>query len=125
MEINGKKVKQTREDRGGVLRGDIYYILPDKKKPVGSEQQSGRPALVVSNNTNNHFSEVIEVVYLTKQDKKTLPTHVKIRVSSLDATVLCEQIYSVSVERFGNFMGHIQGMEMSKVNEALKISLGI
>ena len=57
-----------------IRRGDIYYI--DKYPTIGSEQQAGRPAIIVSNEKNNQHSSTVEVVYLTTQPKADLPTHV-------------------------------------------------
>mgnify|MGYP000672913211 CR=1 FL=1 len=54
-----------------INRGDIFYVNPSET--VGSEQRSGRPAIIVSNPLCNEHSPVVEVVYLTCQYKK--PTH--------------------------------------------------
>ena len=59
--------------RNEIKRGEIYYIT--FAPVVGSEQHGGRPGIVVSNNMNNAHSNTIEVVYLTTQPKKMLPTH--------------------------------------------------
>ena len=45
-------------------RGEIYHILPEETE-TGSEQYSGRPAIIVSNEANNKFAPTLEVVYLT------------------------------------------------------------
>lgn len=61
-------------------RGEIYYInRTDATLQSGSEQYTGRPAIIVSNDKNNEFSTTAEVVYLTTQPKRNLPTHVDIR----------------------------------------------
>ena len=117
-------MQQKDEERKQIQRGDIYYIRPMRKQ-IGSEQHQGRPALIVSNDKNNLFSSVVEIAYITKQPKKNLPTHVKIQLSGMEATILCEQIQSVSVKSLGNFMGHLQGVDIANVNRALMISLGI
>ena len=39
-----------------INRGEVFYIT-SKYDTVGSEQRSGRPAVVVSNNLNNEHSE--------------------------------------------------------------------
>ena len=36
-------------------RGEIYHILPEDNE-TGSEQYSGRPAIIVSNEANNKFA---------------------------------------------------------------------
>lgn len=106
-----------------INRGDIFYV--DYLPTVGSEQRGGRPAVVVSNDTNNNFSEVVEVVYLTTQPKADLPTHVAIRGLTKPSTALCEQITTVSKERLGNCAGICTDEEMDMIDLALAVSLGI
>ena len=104
-------------------RGEIYYIQSIYQE-VGSEQRSGRPAVIVSNNNNNN-SEVVEVVYLTTQPKNDLPTHVLTRSTGLPSTILCEQIWSVSTQRLGDYVGRLTEQEEREVDIALAISLGL
>ena len=89
----------------------------------GSEQHSDRPAVVVSNNKNNENSNVIEIVYMTTQPKTDLPTHVTVRSTGRISTVLCEQVYSVSTERVGTYIGECTDKEMENIDIALMISL--
>lgn len=105
-------------------RGDIYYIN-SLYTEEGCEQRAGRPAVIVSNDMCNEFSQVVEVVYLTTQPKKDLPTHVFIRSSNCPSTVLCEQISSVSKDRIGEYIGKLTKLEQLAVDNALAISLGI
>ena len=89
----------------------------------GSEQHSDRPAVVVSNDKNNENSNVVEVVYMTTQPKTDLPTHVTVRSTGRPSTVLCEQVYSVSTERIGTYIGECSDKEMENIDIALMISL--
>lgn len=106
-------------------RGEIYYIERYKSEEAGSEQHAGRPAIIVSNDKNNEFSETVEVVYLTTQPKNDLPTHVEIRSAAKPSIALCEQISSVSVLRIGERMGTCTVGEMIMVDTALAISVGL
>ena len=105
-------------------RGEIYYI-EKAYQTVGSEQQSGRPAIIVSNDMCNAHSDVVEVVYLTTQPKTDLPTHIDIRSSPKRSIALCEQISSVSVSRIGEFVAECSEYEMQMIDAALEISLGL
>ena len=71
------------------------------------------------------FSPVVEVVYLTCQYKKPMPTHVRIESAGKRSTVLCEQISSVDVSRLGDFKGHLTDREMAQVDVALMASLDL
>lgn len=105
-------------------RGEIYYI--SKGAPnYGSEQEAGRPAIIVSNDVGNTYSPVVEVVYLTTQPKNDMPTHVKIRSCKEISTALCEQITTVYTDRIGSYMCSCTDEEMDLVDQALKISLGL
>lgn len=106
-----------------IKRGDIWYI--DRGINSGSEQRAGRPAVVVSNDKNNQFSPTIEVVYLTTQPKKDLPTHVLITNGGRESTVLCEQVTTVAVERLTTYRGRVSEEEMRAIEEAILVSLDL
>lgn len=103
-----------------IKRGEIYYIR-DTRQSVGSEQRAYRPAVIVSNDTNNKHSNVFEVVYMTTQPKTDLPTHFIITSALKPSTVLCEQISSVYEERIGTLTPD----EMKTLDQCLEVSAGI
>lgn len=104
-------------------RGEIYYVC--LRPVVGSEQQAGRPAIIVSNDRNNTYSDTVEVVYLTTQPKNDLPTHVTIRSTQKVSTALCEQIHTVDVSRISDYIATCTDQELNAIDTALLISLGI
>ena len=85
-----------------IYRGDIYYIMPFYTV-TGSEQRAGRPGVVVSNDITNRHSPNVEIVFLTSQEKKPLPTHVPV-MCRVPSTALCENIQTVSKERLSTFI---------------------
>ena len=104
-------------------RGQIYYVYP--KDYTGSEQGGGRPAIIVSNDVGNEYSQVVEVVFITTREKKPLPTHVAINSAKYPSTALCEQIDSVDKERIGGYINEISQAEMKNIERALLVSLDI
>lgn len=108
---------------GEYKRGDIYFV--ESAYSNGSEQQAGRPAIVVSNQPLNDTSQVLEMVYLTTQPKKALPTHVTIYATGRESTALCEQISSISIGRLGDYCGRCTEKEIREIDRALAVSLGI
>lgn len=121
--FNLKNVVGGGETMMRILRGDIFYI---KKSGfvTGSEQESGRPAIIVSNDVGNEHSGNVEVVYLTTQEKTHLPTHVEV-ICQLPSTALCEAVVTVSKERLGNYIRSCTDEEMQQIDTALMISLGL
>ena len=107
-----------------IRRGDVFYISRYGVQQ-GSEQMTGRPGVVVSNNLNNKYCDVVEVAYCTTQEKNNLPVHVKINTTQEESTVLCEQITTVSVEKLGDYIGHCSEDEMQRIDKAIAISLGL
>lgn len=106
-----------------IKRGDIYYI--DKEPVYGSEQQGGRPGIIVSNDIGNKASDIAQIVYITTQPKNNLPTHVTIHSAKQVSTALCEQICTITQSRIGAYIGQVTEDEMALIDKALFISLGI
>lgn len=106
-----------------IKRGDIFFIRSYDNNQ-GSEQSSDRPAVIVSNNKCNTYSNVIEIVYLTTKEKKPLPTHVKV-VCQRISTALCEQVCSISIDRIGDFIKTATDEEMKAIDKALLVSLAL
>lgn len=110
-----------------VKRGEIYYA--DLSPVVGSEQGGVRPVLIVQNNVGNKYSPTIIAAAVTSQlDKAKLPTHIALSAveSGLtkDSVVLLEQIRTLDKKRLKEKIGELPINTMSRVNEALLISLG-
>jgi mRNA interferase MazF len=104
-------------------RGDIFYVN-NNAYVTGSEQKSGRPGIIVSNDMANKHSPNVSVVYLTTQEKKPLPTHVDI-LCTLPSTALCETIQTVSKERLGDFVKSCTTSEMEKIDKAICCALAL
>ena len=111
-----------REEK--IERGEVYYVFPSGVE-VGSEQVAGRPAIIVSNDKSNEFSTVVEVVFLTTQEKTQLPTHVEILSLYKPSIALCEQISSISKTRLGKMCGKCTDEEIELIDKAICVSLGL
>jgi mRNA interferase MazF len=109
----------------GIKRGEIYFIMPAATPNVGAEIQSGRPAVIVSNDRNNKHSQFVDVVYLTTQPKQPMATHVSINATGRPSTALCEQVHTVDKSRIENQFGTCNEAEIEAINHALMVSLGL
>lgn len=111
-----------------IKRGDIYYA--DLSPVIGSEQGGVRPVLIVQNDIGNRYSPTVIVVAITSQIQKAkLPTHIEITTDYYDidknSVVLMEQIRTIDKQRLQEKITHIDTELMHKIDEALKISLGL
>lgn len=110
-----------------IRRGEMYYA--DLSPVVGSEQGGVRPVLVVQNDVGNKYSPTIIAAAITsKINKAKLPTHIELAAKDYglpkDSVVLLEQLRTLDKTRLGEKIGEIPKSMMSKINDALLISLG-
>jgi len=111
-----------------VKRGDVYFA--DLSPVVGSEQGGVRPVLIIQNDIGNRFSPTVIVAAITAQIQKAkLPTHVEIDAKKYnierDSVILLEQIRTIDKQRLTDKITNLDETMMSRVDEALKISLGL
>ena len=118
-------IQEVEMDRK-IMRGEIYYA--DLSPVIGSEQGGMRPVLVLQNNVGNkHSPTVIVAVITSRLGKPKLPTHVKLGASYLakDSMVLLEQIRTIDKRRLLEYVGRVTLDEMSAIERALLVSVGI
>ena len=108
-------------------KGDVYFVKSDDNKtPIGSEIWSDRPAVIVSNDTNNKTSPVIQVVYLTNSHRRMVsPMHVALPTCGVQSIAMCEQIHTIDISRLDKFIAHISPNELNDLDKAISFTLGI
>lgn len=111
-----------------IKRGDVYFA--DLSPVRGSEQGGQRPVLIIQNNIGNKYSPTVIVAAITaKIAKAKLPTHVEIESSKVglvrDSVVLLEQVRTIDKTRLIQKLGQLESEDMSLVDKALVISLGL
>lgn len=111
-----------------IKRGELYYA--DLSPNFGSEQGGVRPVLVVQNDVGNKYSPtVIAAAITSKLDKASLPTHIEISALDYgltkDSVILLEQIRTIDKRRLKERIGELPLSVMRRVNDGLKISLGV
>ena len=111
-----------------VKRGDIFFA--DLSPVVGSEQGGVRPVLIIQNNIGNKFSPTVIIAAITsKISKPKMPTHIGLVAKEVglekDSVVLLEQLRTIDKQRLKDKVTHIDETLMQRVNNALKISVGL
>ena len=105
------------------LRGDIWLVNLNPIK--GREQGGKRPCLVVSADLFNQApSELVVVLPITSKDKE-IPFHVEVNPPEgglkLKSFIKCEDVRSISLERFSQKLGVVSTASMTMVEERLRI----
>ena len=111
-----------------IKRGELYYA--DLSPNYCSEQGGVRPVLVVQNDIGNKYSPTIIAAAITsKLDKARLPTHIELSATDYgltkDSVILLEQIRTIDKRRLKERIGELPLSIMRRVNDGLKISLGV
>lgn len=111
-----------------VKRGYIFFA--DLSPVVGSEQGGVRPVLIIQNDVGNRYSPTVIVAAITSQiDKAKLPTHVEVSAAeyNLDhnSVILLEQIRTIDKQRLQKKVTELDEKIMQRVDESLRISLGL
>ena len=110
-----------------IKRGEIYYA--DLSPVKGSEQGGRRPCLIIQNDVGNKFSPcTIVAIITTRTTKAKLPTQLWLPTSCglpRNSMVECEQIRTIDKKRLGEKCGEVDAQTMKKINECLRISVGV
>lgn len=108
---------------GDICEVNLYPV-------VGSETGKRRPALIVSNDINNEFSQTVTVLPITGQPtQKQYPFEVLVPkgVAGLtaDSRIKANQIRTVDKRRLVSFRGSLPSQYLPQVEKALKIHLNL
>ena len=110
-----------------IRRGDIFSV---NFEPVrGSEQGKVRPALVIQNDIGNRHSPTIIVAPITTGNSAKFRVNVAIKSPEgglkNNSIILLNQIRTADRSRFGQYWGSVTPQTIRKVDNAIKISLGL
>lgn len=108
-------------------RGEIWLV---SLEPVtGHEIGKTRPALVISNDKNNKFSDTITMLPITSKTEKIYPFETLITkeesVLPKDSKVKSNQIRTIDKKRLVKYMGKLQEAKLKEVESAVLIHLDI
>lgn len=104
-------------------RGNIWWVNFDPA--IGSEIKKTRPAVIISNDASNHYSNRVQVIPATSATKKLYPPECYIQIKGKPSKVMADQIMTVSKERLYDFICSISPEEMDEIQRIILIQLGI
>ena len=109
-------------------RGEIYWVHLDPT--IGSEIAKTRPALVISNDIGNQFSERVIVAPISSSGTaRVYPFEVLLEPADSGlprpSKVLLDQIRTVDKQRLGNRSGIVSDAHMQDVDAAIRLSLAV
>jgi mRNA interferase MazF len=104
-------------------RGDVYWVNLDPV--VGTEIRKTRPAVVVSNDSCNRYGTRVVVLPITSNVDSLYPGEAKVEVKGKSGRALGDQIRSIDKSRLKARVGRLTADEMSRVDEALAVTLDL
>ncbi len=108
-------------------RGEIWLVDLDPTR--GHEQAGKRPALIVSVDPFNHGPAGLAVVLPLTTRSKGIPLHVEVSPPEAGlkerSYIKCEDVRSVSAERFSRRWGAVAAPTIAAVEDRLRILLGL
>jgi len=120
-------VRHRRRGLAGVSRaprrGDVYWVNLDPV--VGTEIRKTRPAVVVSNDSCNRYGARVVVLPVTSNVDSLYPGEAMVEVKGKRGRALGDQIRSIDKSRLKARVARLTADEMSRVDEALAITLGL
>jgi mRNA interferase MazF len=120
---------RPQEQKVNLRRGDVFLVSFDPT--VGHEIKKTRPALVIQNDIGNRYSSLTIVAAITSKISTVLhPVEVIIQPSRSNglevlSAIRLDQVRTVDKLRFIKRLGSAGHSTMLKVDEAIKISLGL
>jgi len=101
----------------------VWWVSFDSS--VGGEIRKTRPAVVLSNNAANAVLNRVIVVPLTSQTEKLYPGEAMVTLNGQQSKAKADQIATASKERLRNNLGSLSSADLSAVEKALLLQLGI
>ena len=110
-----------------ISRGEIWLI--DLNPVRGHEQAGKRPCLIISVDLFNQGSSGLAVVLPITSKNKGIPFHVEVNPPEaglrMQSFIKCEDVRSISIERFEKKLGAVSFETLVLVEERLRILMGL
>ena len=104
-------------------RGEVWWINFDPS--VGGEIKKERPAVIVSNNASNRNLNRVQVVPLTSNVSRIYPSEALVTLQGRQGKAMADQLTTVSKQRMRKKAGEITSEEMTSVELAIRVQLGL
>jgi len=106
-----------------INRGEVWWV--DFDPSTGSEIKKIRPAVVVSVNSANKALRRVQVVPLTTNVSRLYPGECLVLVADKQSKAMTDQIRTIDKVRCGKRLATLSPVDVLKLDDALRVQLGL
>ena len=108
-------------------KGEIYWVNLDPTN--GSEISKTRPAIIVSNDVNNVYSDTVTILPITSNTEKIYPYEVLLTKGEANlvnaSKAKANQIRTIDKQRIGKKIGKVSNSVIMEIENAILVHLAI